>query len=268
MTGLSEGDHNVTATAADAAGNTSQASLDWTVDTTGPDVTATAPTTLTGPFVVDFDEDTSGVDASSVLVTDEAGKSSDDTLACKDESADPTDCANTDVRRVELSPASRLMLGQHYRVQVNPVGSELVMDDLGNVSAAVDDSVRATKSAEESSAGATFAWHTVNDKKAKGGSYVTEHRKGARASWTFSGKAVTWFTITGPTKARLTLRRRRPQDDGQQLREVGEARRCSHGSRVSRRARTRSRCEYSANRAPSTARELSSASTASRWARR
>jgi hypothetical protein len=106
---------------------------------------------------------------------------------------------------VELTPAARLLLGQYYRVQVNPVGNELVADDLGNVSATVDDTVRAATSANESAIGATFTWKTVKDKRAKGGSYVTEHRKGARASWTFSGRAVTWYTLTGPTQGKADV---------------------------------------------------------------
>jgi hypothetical protein len=205
LTGLSDGDHNVTATAADAAGNSAETSLDWTVDTTGPAATTSAPATLTGPFVVDCDEDAAGVDDTTVVVTDEAGAPLSTTQVCSDQADAATDCTNTDVRHVELTPASRLMLGQYYRVQVNPVGNEVIADDLGNVSATVDDGVRAATSANESSVGATFTWRTVKDKKAKGGSYVSEHRKGARASWTFSGKTVTWYTLTGPTQGKADV---------------------------------------------------------------
>jgi hypothetical protein len=205
LTGLSDGDHNVTATAEDAAGNVAPASLDWTVDTTGPVATTSAPGTLSGPFVVDFGEDAAGVDETTVFVTDEAGSPLNTAMDCLDAASDPTDCANADVRSVQLTPAARLLLGQYYRVQVNPFGNELVADDLGNVSATVDDTVRAATSANESAIGATFTWKTVKDKKAKGGSYVTEHRKGARASWTFSGRAVTWYTLTGPTQGKADV---------------------------------------------------------------
>ena len=71
------------------------------------------------------------------------------------------------------------MLGQYYRVQVNPLGSELVTDDLGNVAGTVDDLLRAPTKAGQSSLGATFTWRKVSDKKAKGGSFFSEHRKGA-----------------------------------------------------------------------------------------
>jgi hypothetical protein len=205
LTGLADGDHNVTATASDAAGNEAESSLDWTVDTTGPVATTSAPSSVTGPFVVDFDEDAAGVDDTTVLVTDEAGTPVTTTMACSNDADDPTDCANTDVRHVELTPASRPVLGQYFRVQVNPVGNELIADDLGNVAGTVDDLVRAATSANENAVGATFTWRTVKDKKAQGGSYVSEHRKGARASWTFSGKAVTWFTLTGPTQGKADV---------------------------------------------------------------
>jgi bacillopeptidase F len=92
-----------------------------------------------------------------------------------------------------------LVLGQYYRVQVNPAGAATVTDDVGNVAVAVDDLVRAPTKAGESSLGATFTWRKVADRKAAGGSFFAEHRKGARASWTFSGKSVAWLTVTGPT---------------------------------------------------------------------
>jgi hypothetical protein len=206
LTGLAEGDHNVTATAADAAGNTTEATLDWTVDTTGPTGTVSAPATLTAPFTVTFDEDASGVDTAAVVLTDEAGTTAlARTLVCRTQASAVTDCTNSDVRTVDVKPTKLPVLGQYYRVQVNPVGSELVTDDLGNVGATVDDGVRAPVAASESNAGATYSWRTVSDRKAKGRSYVSEHRKGARASWVFSGKAVTWFTLTGPTQGKADV---------------------------------------------------------------
>jgi hypothetical protein len=205
LTGLADGDHNVTSTASDAAGNTAQSSLDWTVDTTGPSATTSAPTTRTGPFRVVFDEDASGVDATSVLVTDEGGTPITTTQKCLDKADAATDCANTDVRTVEMTPSTAVMLGSHFRVQVNPVAAQLVADNLGNVGASVDDSVRAATSVNQSAAGATFTWRKVSDKKAKGGSYVIERRKGATASWTFSGRSVTWFTLTGPTQGKANV---------------------------------------------------------------
>jgi hypothetical protein len=53
--------------------------------------------------------------------------------------------------------------------------------------------------ASESGAGGVYTWHKVSNKKAKGGSYYVEHRKTAKASWTFKGKAVTWLTEAGPS---------------------------------------------------------------------
>ncbi len=100
---------------------------------------------------------------------------------------------------MQLKPTSKVLLGQYYRVQVNPVGSELVTDDVGNVAGTVDDLLRAPTTAGESSLGAAFTWRKVSDKKAKGNSIFSEHRKGARASWSFSGKSVGWLTVTGPT---------------------------------------------------------------------
>lgn len=205
LSDLQDGDHTFTATSSDAAGNTSSAALSWTVDTVGPNAGVETPTALTSPFTVTFDEDVSGVDASSVLLADEAGAPIASSVTCLDNSDTVTDCTNGDVRVVRVAASGRLMLGQLYRVQVNPPGNELVTDDLGNVAPAVDDVVRAPTSAGESSLGAAFTWRLVKDKKAKGGSYVAEHRKGARASWTFTGTAITWYTLTGPAQGKADV---------------------------------------------------------------
>ncbi len=199
LSGLSEGDHNVKATASDAAGNSAQAQLDWTIDLTGPDATTAAPTALTGPFVVTFDEDTTGVDSSSVQLATETGTPLASKQTCLTAADAVTDCGNSDVRTVRLVGSSKLVLGQYYRVQVNPVGAASVTDDVSNVATSVDDVVRAPTTAGESSLGATFTWRKVADRKAAGGSFFAEHRKGARASWTFSGKSVAWLTVAGPT---------------------------------------------------------------------
>lgn len=198
LSGLTDGDHSVTATASDAAGNTATASVIWTVDTTGPTATIQAPTSLTGAFGVTFDE-RAVVDAAAVVVTNESGAPLATTRTCLTWNSAASDCSTGDIRSMQLTASDRLTLGQNYRVLVNPVGAELVADDLGNVASAVDAVVRAPITAGESSVGATFTWRKVSDKKAVGGSYFAERRKGARASWTFSGKAVTWLTVTGPT---------------------------------------------------------------------
>ena len=199
LNSLTEGGHSVTATATDAAGNTAETHFDWTIDLTGPVATPAAPTALTAPFVVTFDEYVTGVDTASVVLADEAGAPFASTQRCLTAAAAVTDCSAADVRTVQLKASSTLVLGQYYRVQVNPVGSELVTDDLGNVAGTVDDLLRAPTTAGESSLGATFTWRKVADKKAKGGSYFSEHRKGSRASWTFSGTSVGWLTLTGPS---------------------------------------------------------------------
>jgi len=45
------------------------------------------------------------------------------------------------------------------------------------------------------------AWKTVKTTAAYGGSYVMEHRGGASVSYKFASTSVTWYTVTGRTRA-------------------------------------------------------------------
>ncbi len=110
-----------------------------------------------------------------------------------------TPCGGSDVKRVDLSPSQPLLAGGYYTVTVNPNIASTVMDAVGNVTPLTTQNFRAATTIDQSSSILTYAWRKVGSSKAAGNSYAIEHRKGAKASWTFSGRSVSWGTVVGPT---------------------------------------------------------------------
>ena len=204
-TGLSDGPHHVSAVASDTAGNSTENSASWVVDTTPPSVSFTAPTTLTGPVVADFDEGVAGVSTTSVLLTDETGATVATTQTCREALSAPTSCGGTSVAQVLLTPTDRLVPGQHYVATVNPPANATVTDAVGNVATESSLAWRGSLAVAETSPASAWTWRTVKTSKAKGGQYLTESRKGASASWTFSGRSVAWITSVGPTQGKATV---------------------------------------------------------------
>jgi alpha-L-fucosidase 2 len=61
-------------------------------------------------------------------------------------------------------------------------------------------------SVEEDGPGAGYAWGRSDDSRAIGGSYRWERRAGASATFSFSGGAVTLFTVSGPAMGKGRIR--------------------------------------------------------------
>jgi hypothetical protein len=175
----------------------------WKVDTVGPVATVVAPTSLTNPATVTFNENASGVTASSVKIRNVDGDAAPVTRSCVTNTLEATPCTSSTVRKVYLTPDTSWVLGQSYTVTVNDTGAATVTDNLGNVSATSTGGFTAMTQTEE--LGTTHAWRTVNNARARGGSFEVERRAGASASYRFSGSSVTWITVTGPTYGKATV---------------------------------------------------------------
>lgn len=204
ITDLDQGAHAVTATSYDAALNESETVyVYWVVDTIGPVGTTIAPSGLTTNATISFDEAVSGITASSVRLMTDSGGAVAHTRACLTLTLEPTPCGSADVRKVNLKPDESWVLGERYRVRINPSGSATVVDDLDNVASTSDSAFRVQTWTEE--LGATYTWRTVTNDRARGGSYLVERRAGARATWTFSGRTLTWLTVSGPSHGKAEL---------------------------------------------------------------
>ena len=201
---LEQGPHTVTATSYDAANNASATVyVYWVVDTVGPVGTTIAPSGLTTKATVSFDENVGGVSGSSVRLVTDAGNPVPATRSCVTNTLEATSCSSGLVRKVYLTPDEGWVLGERYRVLVNPSGSATVVDGLGNVAAAKDSAFRVQTWTEEN--GLSFTWRTVSNDKARGGSYLVERRPGAVAKWTFTGGSLTWVTVTGPAHGKAEV---------------------------------------------------------------
>jgi len=199
LSNLSNGAHSVVATATDAAGNTATATLTWTVDTVAPHASVTAPASLTAPAVVTFSEAVKATGAtvaqliltgtSTVVPTRQTCRSGASTVAC----------AGSSFGSLLLAPTRALTPGQHYTVRV---AAGAVQDLATNRNAAASLAFRGQRSVQETSAAVSERWQSVSSSAALGGSFVREHLANAKASWSFTGTSVTWWTVTGPTQGR------------------------------------------------------------------
>ena len=167
---------------------------------TGPtSVSLTAPSSLAGSITVTFSQPVGGVSSSNVFfrVTGTAttlGAS----LTCADSASHITSCSSGSVKSAALRPSSTLTPGQYYTVSVSPAGSPIT--DFGGLTVPPSTPAFRASTLEqaESSTAETCAWRTVSNANAFGGSYTVDHLSGAKASFTFTGTAITWYTNTGP----------------------------------------------------------------------
>src|SRR4029453_7097133 len=113
----------------------------------------------------------------------------------------PVDCSSAVVRSAVLQPFDPLFPGEHYTALVAPPGTpSTIVDSAGNAVPNAFASFRGSLVEDETSIAAKYGWQQVIQPLPPGGSYVTEHLKGATASFTFRGAAATWYTVMGPSQ--------------------------------------------------------------------
>jgi len=122
-------------------------------------------------------------------------------LTCRDGGGGVVNCSTGNVVKATLTPSSPLIPGQKYSAQVDPTGSSPKVSDLdSNAVALTTQSFRGALSQQETTAAAEYEWREVSNASAYNGSYNDEHLGGAEASFPFTGTAVTWYTVTGPSQ--------------------------------------------------------------------
>jgi len=194
-TALTQGKHTFTVTGTDAGASTS-ASRSWTVDTVAPKPVVVAPTGLTSPVVVGFGELVNarkGATLATLTLTN-GGATVPTTTSCWRGSTSVA-CASALFDSLRLRPSGRLTSGQHYTASV---AAGVVTDRAGNANTAATKSFRGARSLQENAPGITTTWQTVTNSSAAGGSFIREHLAGAAAAMSFTGTAITWWTVTGP----------------------------------------------------------------------
>jgi hypothetical protein len=219
LTGLALGAHSFSVTATDGAGNTGPAApWAWTVTAPVPPVvtppappvvtppataaattaTLTAARALLGRSTASFSADVHGLSTATVRLVSATGAVSSETLTCTNPGGAAVNCASGAVRGVVVVPTKALVPGQHYTFSVQGT------DALGRTVAG-SQAFRASTDEQETSPAAVYAWAKAKAAKALGRSYLVDGGKGATATVTFSGRTVTWVTMTGPHEGRATV---------------------------------------------------------------
>jgi len=175
-------------------------------DTTAPVASLATPTGVVGPVTVTFSEIVRAVTPQNVLVRElDTGAIVPATLSCWSKAGTEVACATGKLVTVVAEPEAPLIPGQAYAAVLNPAGATPVVDRSGNPATPAEQPFAAPTEIEQASPAIAYDWRSVPSGKAYGGSYVVERGKGAAATFAFSGRQVTWFTVTGPTFGRAIV---------------------------------------------------------------
>jgi lysozyme len=176
-------------------------------DVTPPTASLTAPTGVAGAVTVAFDEVVHQVSSESlVLRVLDTGADVTSTRTCLSGKETEVDCSTGNVRTVTVQPTGLLVTGQSYASIVNPAGAPTPVEDRsGNLAPPTEQDFTTPAAVEQGSPAVSYGWRSVSKDEAYGGSYAVEHREGATASFSFSGRSVTWYTATGPTQGKAQV---------------------------------------------------------------
>jgi hypothetical protein len=167
-----------------------------------PKPAVAAPATLTGPVVVAFGEPVRAAKSAVLATLTVTGGSAVPTTTSCWRGTTSVACASALFDTMRLKPSSRLTSGQHYTASV---AAGVANDRAGNANSAVSKAFRGARSLQESAPGITTTWQKVTSSSAAGGSFVREHLAGAAAAMSFTGTAITWWTVTGPAYGKADI---------------------------------------------------------------
>jgi GH25 family lysozyme M1 (1,4-beta-N-acetylmuramidase) len=176
-------------------------------DTEAPVATIATPTGVAGPVTVSFSEIVHGVSPDSLsLRLTASGAPVDATITCASQAGRQVDCQAGNVIVAVLRTADALVPGQSYQAIVNPTGTVTpIVDRGGNPATTAEADFAPPTEVEQASPAIRYGWRSVSSTHAFGRSYVTEHLAGASASFAFTGRTVTWYTVTGPTQGKASV---------------------------------------------------------------
>ena len=89
---------------------------------------------------------------------------------------------------------------------MNPaIAPVLVVDRSGHPAPTTTQGFATPTEVEDDGSAISYAWRRVTKAGAHGRSYAVEHLAGATASFSFSGRSVTWYTATGPAQGKAAV---------------------------------------------------------------
>jgi GH25 family lysozyme M1 (1,4-beta-N-acetylmuramidase) len=176
-------------------------------DDVPPTATIALPATPAEPVTVTFSEIVHQVTPENAYVwIPGTGTYPDVELTCRSGKGADVDCVSGNVRSALVRPLGSFVLGETYEAVVNPaIAPVLVVDRSANPVSTVTQGFGTPTEVEEDSPAISYAWRTISNAGAKGGTYAVEHGAGATASFAFAGGSVAWFTATGPNRGKAAV---------------------------------------------------------------
>jgi hypothetical protein len=176
-------------------------------DTVAPVATIATPSGVAGPITVSFSEVVHGVSSDALSLRPvTSGVPVEAAITCASKAGQEVDCETGNVIVAVLQPVDPLVPGQSYQALANPAGAvSPIVDRVGNPAAAAEADFVTPIQVEQASPAIDYTWRTVSSPNAFGRSYATEHLAGATASFAFTGKTVTWYTVTGPSQGKASV---------------------------------------------------------------
>jgi subtilisin len=150
--------------------------------------TITAPTTVTGPALVNFAGPVTGLDNSNLVLRLASGGATIPANVSYD--------AGTHVATLDPDPA--LVPGQYYTITVSPAGSTPPTDGNGDTIPETSQVFRAAKFEQENGVWSKYSWRTVLNNSAYGGRMEQDRTRYASEAFTFTGTSIAWYSYRGP----------------------------------------------------------------------
>ena len=152
----------------------SSVTADLASDTSVPAVAhATAPTSLHGAFQWTFTRPVTGITSADLTVLrDGMATPSTGSLTCFDPIDAVVSCDTGEVARAEFQSSVPLVAGEYYVMNANPTAPNIVAYDDQTPLATTHNNVRAQTQFSFEEKPISYAWATVDNKQALGGSFV------------------------------------------------------------------------------------------------
>jgi GH25 family lysozyme M1 (1,4-beta-N-acetylmuramidase) len=176
-------------------------------DTVAPVASIATPTGVGGPITVAFSEIVHHVTSASLdLRILSTGVPVPAALTCASKAGERVGCDAGNVIVAVLQPTDLLLPGESYRTVVDPPEAvSPIVDRSGNAAAMTEADFAAPTQVEQASEAIRYGWRSVSAHNAFGGSYAMDHLEGATASFSFKGRTVTWYTVTGPAQGKASV---------------------------------------------------------------
>lgn len=105
-----------------------------------------------------------------------------------------------------LDPAAPFTVGQRYETVVAPDGTPPITDVAGNAVVTAVGAFRAGPlDVGERVFGTRYYWPAVRNSYAYGGSYTVNNLNGTRATFSWDGTSITWYTMTDPYQGKAVV---------------------------------------------------------------